>query len=369
MRFTIKCRSGRARRATLVTRRGKVNTPVFMPVGTLGTVKAMSPDELRQMGAEIILANTYHLYLRPGHEIIERLGGIHGFMNWQGPLLTDSGGFQVFSLANLRKVMPEGVSFRSHIDGSEHFFDPERAMRIQRSLGAEIVMCLDECTPHPATFEYALKSQELTSEWARRCSEIQTSWQDQGVSLFGIIQGSTYPDLRAECADRMAALEFPGYAMGGLSVGEGPQLMAEMVSCTLPRLPREKPRYLMGVGRPEELLTAIALGVDMFDCVIPTRCGRNGLAFTSLGRVKMRNLTHQNDERPLDPACDCLACTRFSRAYLRHLLVAGEVLGLTLMSLHNICYYVRLMKRMRQAIIEKRFPEFRDRIAKEFSLE
>jgi len=344
-----------ARAGELHTPHGIVPTPVFMPVGTQATVKTVTPEQLEQVGATMCLCNAYHLSLRPGDDVVARMGGLHDFMQWRRPILTDSGGFQVFSLAGLRTVSEGGVVFRSHIDGKEIFLTPERCIEIENRLGADIIMILDECPPYPTEKAVARAAMERTLGWAARC---KASHHNESQALFGIIQGCTYPELRAECADRMAALEFPGYAIGGLSVGEGPQLMAEMVSCTLPRLPREKPRYLMGVGRPEELLAAIALGVDMFDCVIPTRCGRNGLAFTSLGRVKMRNLAHREDRRHLDPDCDCPACRRHSRAYLRHLLAAGEALGLTLMSLHNIRYYMRLMEQARLAIIAGRLRAF-----------
>jgi len=355
-----------ARAGELVTPHGTVPTPAFMPCGTQATVKTLTPVHLEDAGVNMLLCNAYHLNLRPGDDLVAKMGGLHRFMSWDRPILTDSGGFQVFSMKGLRTVSESGVAFRSHIDGREIFMTPERCVEIQNNLGADIIMALDECAPFPTEKPVARAAMERTLGWATRCRSAHSRPEQ---ALFAIVQGCTYADLRVECADRLVAMDFPGYAIGGLSVGEGLDLMLETLTHTVPRLPRGKPRYLMGVGRPEDIVGAVAHGIDMCDCVIPTRCGRNGLAFTSLGRVKMRNLTHQKDERPLDPACDCLTCTRFSRAYLRHLLVAGEVLGLTLMSLHNIRYYARLMERMRQAIIGKRFPEFRDRIAKEFSLE
>ena len=345
-----------ARAGELHTPHGIVPTPAFMPCATQGAVKTLTPDQLEAAGVNILLGNAYHLSLRPGDDLIARMGGLHRFMSWRKPILTDSGGFQVFSLAALRRVTEGGVVFRSHIDGKEIFLTPERCIEIENNLGADLIMILDECAPFPTEKAVARAAMERTIGWAARC---RAAHRREDQALFAIVQGCTYPDLRAECADRMAAMDFPGYAVGGLSVGEGHDLMVEMIAVSTARLPSEKPRYLMGVGLPEDILAAVEHGIDMFDCVIPTRCGRNGLAFTSQGRVKMRNLAHQNDSGPLDPACDCLACTRFSRAYLRHLLVAGEVLGLTLMSLHNIRYFMRMMARMRQAIVDGCFGAFR----------
>ena len=344
-----------ARAGELHTPHGVVPTPAFMPCGTQATVKTLTPFQLEQAGVRMMLCNAYHLSLRPGAELVARLGGLHRFMSWDRPLLTDSGGFQVFSLAGLRRVTEGGVLFKSHIDGKEIFLTPELCTEIQNRLGADIIMALDECPPFPTEKAVARAAMERTLGWAARCRAAHAR-RDQ--ALFAIVQGCTYPDLRAECADRMTAMDFPGYGIGGLSVGEGRDLMLEMVACVTSRLPREKPRYLMGVGLPEDLLAAASHGVDLFDCVIPTRCGRNGLAFTAQGRVKMRNLAQREDEGPLDSECDCLACARFSRAYLRHLLVAGEVLGLTLMSLHNVRYYTRLMERARQAILEGTYRRF-----------
>jgi len=348
----------RARAGWLHTPHGEVPTPVFMPVATQATVKTLTPVHLEEAGVRMCLCNAYHLSLRPGDELVARMGGLHRFMSWPRPILTDSGGFQVFSLADLRRVSDEGVVFRSHIDGTELFLTPERSVEIQERLGADVIVVLDECAPFPTEKPVAQAAMERTLKWAERC---RTAHRRRDQALFGIVQGCTYPDLRTECAERLVALDFPGYAIGGLSVGEGPQLMIELVSVTTAALPREKPRYLMGVGLPEDIVEAVALGVDMFDCVIPTRCGRNGLAFTSQGRVKMRNLARRDEEGPLDPDCDCLACRRFSRAYLRHLLGAGEILGLTLMSLHNVRYYMRLMEDIRAAIVAGRYAEFLDR--------
>ena len=345
-----------ARAGELHTPHGVVPTPAFMPCATQATVKTLTPDQLEAAGVNILLSNAYHLALRPGDDLIAKMGGLHRFMNWNKPILTDSGGFQVFSLSALRRVTEGGVVFRSHIDGKEIFLTPERCIEIENNIGADIIMILDECAPFPTEKAVARAAMERTIGWAARC-KAEHSRENQ--ALFGIVQGCTYLDLRTECADRLAAMDFSGYAIGGLSVGEGHGLMVEMIAASTARLPSEKPRYLMGVGLPEDILAAVEHGIDMLDCVIPTRCGRNGLAFTSQGRVKMRNLAHREDDGPLDPACDCPACTQFSRAYLRHLLVAGEVLGLTLMSLHNIRYFMRYMARMRQAIIDGCFREFR----------
>jgi len=344
-----------ARAGELHTPHGVVPTPVFMPVATQGTVKTLTPVHLEEAGVRMCLCNAYHLSLRPGDELVARMGGLHRFMGWPRPILTDSGGFQVFSLADLRTVSDEGVLFRSHLDGAELFLTPERCTEIQNRLGADVIMVLDECPPFPTERAVARAAMERTLKWAGRC---RAAHRREDQALFGIVQGCTYPDLRVECADRLVAMDFAGYAIGGLSVGEGPDLMREMVAVAAARLPPAKPRYLMGVGLPEDIAQAVALGIDMFDCVIPTRCGRNGLAFTSRGRVKMRNLARRDEEGPLDPACDCLACRRFSRAYVRHLLAAGEVLGLTLMSLHNVSYYMRLMEEIRRAILAGRYRGF-----------
>ena len=335
---------------------GRVPTPVFMPVGTQGTVKTVPPWRLDALGVPMLLANAYHLALRPGDELVHEMGGLHTFMGWSRPILTDSGGFQVFSLPDLRRVSEGGVRFKSHIDGREIFLTPERCVRIQQNLGADVIMPLDECAPYPAERDVVEHAMRRTVGWAVRSREAHRR-ADQ--ALFGIVQGGTHRDLREECADRLAALDLDGYAMGGLSVGEGPVLMREVLEYTMPRLPWAKPRYLMGVGLPEDLVEAVARGVDMFDCVVPTRSGRNGLAFTSRGRVKIKNAAHRRSRRPLDDGCDCPACARFSRGYLHHLFRANEMLGLHLLSVHNVRYYTRLMERMRDAITSGTFAAFR----------
>ena len=358
MRFRVLAEDAQtgARAGEIETPHGTVPTPAFMPCATQATVKTLTPAHLEDVGVQMLLCNAYHLSLRPGADLIARMGGLHEFMSWPKPILTDSGGFQIFSLAELRTVTEDGVVFKSHLDGKEIFLTPERCMEIQKQLGADIIMILDECPPYPTEKAVARAAMERTLAWGARC---RAAHRNGDQALFGIVQGCTYLDLRAECADRMAAMEFPGYAIGGLSVGEGHDLMCEMLAHTVARLPKEKPRHLMGVGLPEDILAAVSRGVDLLDCVIPTRCGRNGLAFTRGGRVKVRNLVHRDDPRPLDAECDCLACRRFSRGYLRHLLIAGEVLGLTLMSMHNVRYYVQLMAGARRAILAGRFGEFR----------
>lgn len=364
MKFQVTARDNNRRLGLLQTAHGEINTPSFMPVGTLGTVKAMSPDELHQVGAEIILGNTYHLYLRPGHEVIRRLGGLHRFMGWQGPILTDSGGFQIFSLAQLRKIMPEGVYFRSHIDGSEHMLTPENAIEIQASLGSDIIMPLDECTPYPATHEYALKSLKLTSAWAARCkARHEELWPDHGdagrPALFGIIQGGMYPDLRRMSAHELMDIGFEGYAVGGVSVGETKEEMYSIMDVTAPLLPGDRPRYLMGVGGLEDMLHAVEAGFDMFDCVMPTRNARNGTLFTSQGRLSIKRTEFREDPGPLDPECGCYACRNFSRAYMRHLFMAKEILAMRLNTIHNLHFYQDFMRSMRGAIKEGRFGEFK----------
>lgn len=351
-----KCSDTRARAGVLHTPHGDIPTPVFMPVGTQATVKTMSPDELEAIGAGIILGNTYHLYLRPGHELIERAGGLHKFMSWNGSILTDSGGFQVFSLGPLRKITEKGVEFRSYIDGSVHMFTPESVMKIQMAIGADIAMCFDECASYPATREYASKSTAMTARWAERCLAAHNR-PDQAV--FGIVQGSMYPDLRRASAKDIASLGFPGFGIGGLSVGEPKELMYEMLDVTVPELPEEKPRYLMGVGSPDALLEGVARGIDMFDCVLPTRIARNGTVFTKNGRIIVRDAAYAEDPRPLDPGCDCYACRHFSRAYIRHLIKAGEVLGIRLTSIHNLRHLTRMMEEIRQSIVHGTFAEYR----------
>ncbi len=346
-----------ARLGTITTAHGEIRTPVFMPVGTQGTVKSLTPETVRELGAEIILGNTYHLYLRPGHELIRRAGGLHKFMNWPHPILTDSGGFQVFSLALLRKIQEDGVVFQSHIDGSKHFLTPESAIAIQEALGADIMMCLDECTPYPATFHEAEKSLELTSRWAKRCREAA---RETKQALFGIIQGGVYKELRKRSLESLIDLDFDGYALGGLSVGEPKDEMISVVETTAAMMPDEKPRYLMGVGTPEDIVTCVHQGIDMFDCVIPTRCARNGLLFTNHEKVVIKHARYRDDTAPLDSSCDCYTCRNYSRAYLRHLYVAGEILAMVLNTIHNIRYYMRLMESIRNAIAEGRYEEFRN---------
>jgi len=353
----LKDSQSRARRGRLHTPHGTVETPVFMPVGTQATVKTLSPEEVRDLGAQIILSNTYHLYLRPGHDLVAEAGGLHKFMNWQGAVLTDSGGFQVFSLSDLRKITEEGVKFRSHIDGSEHFLSPEKAIQVENALGADIIMAFDECTPWPCEWEYAKKSMERTTRWARRCQEAHARPHDQ--ALFGIVQGSTFGDLRQEHARQIVALDFPGYAIGGLSVGEPKDLMAEMLDVTVPLLPEDKPRYLMGVGSPEDLVEGVWRGVDMFDCVLPTRIARHGTVFVPDGKLTVRNAEFARDFRPLQEGCDCYACRHYSRAYIRHLLKAEEMLGLRLCSIHNLRFLVRLMEEIRASLEAGTFAAYR----------
>jgi queuine tRNA-ribosyltransferase len=351
--FSLQARDGAARAGTLHTAHGEVQTPVFMPVGTAGTVKAMTADAVRSTGARMILGNTYHLMLRPGAERVGRLGGLHRLMDWHGPILTDSGGFQVMSLAGLRKMDADGVTFQSHIDGTKHRLTPERSIEIQHLLDADVTMCFDECTPFPATHEAAAKSMRLSMRWAARSREAFKP--RDGYGLFGIQQGSVFEDLRTESAKALTDIGFEGYAIGGLAVGEGQEEMFRTLDFSVPMLPQEKPRYLMGVGTPSDIIGAVRRGVDMFDCVIPTRSGRTGRAYTSRGVLNMRNARHADDASTLDPECDCLACTRHSRAYIQHLIRAEEMLGPMLLTWHNIRYYQTLMARLRAAIIEGRF--------------
>lgn len=350
-------RKSLARRGRIRTGRGTVETPVFMPVGTQGTIKSLSPDEVRSLGAQIILGNTYHLSLRPGAERIARLGGLHAFMAWPGPILTDSGGFQVFSLATIRSIDEDGVTFQSHIDGSHHRITPERCMEIQALLGSDIAMCLDECTPYPVSREYARASMERTLRWALRCREAQRR-SDQ--VLFAIVQGGVFPDLRLECAEALKAMDFPGYAVGSLAVGEPKEVMLEVLDAVVPELPQDKPRYLMGVGMPEDLIEGVRRGIDMFDCVVPTRNARNGMLFTSWGAVQIKNSRYTDDPKPVEPGCSCYTCRNFSRAYLRHLFMARELLAYRLNSLHNLHYFLRLMEGVREAVEEERFEAFRE---------
>jgi len=355
MEFRIEGRDGDARTGILTTERGNIHTPAFMPVGTNGTVKAMGPDELKGIGAEIILCNTYHLYLRPGHRIIGQMGGLHAFINWERPILTDSGGFQVYSLAKLRKIERGGVRFQSHLDGSTHFLGPREAMEIQRALGADIVMTFDECTPYPAEYDYALRSLELTTEWARICKGLQGERQ----ALFGIIQGSTYSDLRRRSAEEILAIGFDGYAIGGVSVGEPKELMYEVIDVCAPLLPDERPRYLMGIGDIPDILHAVSRGIDMFDCVMPTRNARNGTLFTSRGRISIKRAEFRDDPGPPDPECDCYTCRNFSNAYLRHLFMNREILSMRLNTIHNLRFYMNFFSSMREAIARGAFDDFR----------
>jgi queuine tRNA-ribosyltransferase len=362
--FSIHAQASAARFASIHTAHGEVETPAFMPVGTAGSVKAVPQDILEDLGAQIILGNTYHLYLRPGHDLVRRLGGLHKFMSWDRALLTDSGGFQVFSLSELRKVSEEGVSFRSHIDGTSHLFTPERSMEIQIALGADIVMAFDECTEHPAEKERARQSMELTLRWARRSKEYfeahkhEAPWSPQRSgdrkaetpALFGIVQGSMYEDLRRESAERTVEVGFPGYAIGGLSVGESRAKTMDMIAATLEVLPKDKPRYVMGVGYPEEIVQYAAMGVDMMDCVLPTRAARHGLLFTSEGRINIKNARFAQDQSPPDPRCGCRVCSRYTRAYLRHLYVAAEPLAGVLNTVHNLAFYLDTMRAVRHAI-------------------
>ena len=328
-----------------------------MPVGTQATVKTLSPEDLESIGAEIILSNTYHLFLRPGHELIREFGGVQKFMGWNKPVLTDSGGFQVFSLKELRKITEEGVTFQSPIDGgAKHLITPEYAVEIQEALGADIVMAFDECTPYPATRDYAQESLERTLLWAKRCNAAK---KDTGQALFGIVQGGMYPDLRKHSAEALVDIGFDGYALGGLSVGETKPMMYEMIEASMPALPGDQPRYLMGVGTPEDLVEGVDRGIDMFDCVMPTRNARNGTFFTSFGRVVIRNAQYERDKQPIDPGCRCYTCRNFTRAYLRHLFNANELLALRLGTMHNLFFYLNLMKDVRASIGEDRFKEFK----------
>lgn len=354
----------KARLGRIITPHGEIETPVFMPVGTRATVKTMTPEEVRDLGAKIILSNTYHLYLKPGHDLVKEAGGLHRFMNWHGPILTDSGGFQVFSLGELRKIKEEGVEFRSHIDGSKHFISPETSIDIQNALGSDIMMCFDECVPYPADYEYAKQSMERTTRWAKRCKEHHKDWSTQ--ALFGIVQGGMYRDLREQSAKDLVEMDFSGYAVGGLSVGEPMDMMCEVLDYTTPLLPKDKPRYLMGVGSPDYLFEAVIRGIDMADCVLPTRIARNGTAMTSHGKVVIRNGRYSRDFSPLDPECDCYTCRNYSRAYIRHLFNVDEILGLRLTTIHNLYFLIKLMERIREAIKEDRLLEFKDEFYKKY---
>jgi queuine tRNA-ribosyltransferase len=366
MRFEVRCTDVLARRATLALAHGIVETPAFMPVGTYGTVKTVTPAELEELGAQVVLGNTFHLWLRPGLAVIEKFGGLHRFMGWERPILTDSGGFQVFSLGPLRKVSEEGVAFQSPVNGDRLFLTPEEAMRIQRVLNSDIAMAFDECTAYPATRDEAAGSMRLSMRWAKRSRD---AFQGSANAIFGIVQGGMYEDLRDQSAGELAAIGFDGYALGGVSVGEPKEDMRRIVEHCAPRLPAEAPRYLMGVGTPEDIVHAVANGIDLFDCVMPTRNARNGWLFTSRGDVKIRNARHREDPEPLDPTCTCYTCRRFSRAYLHHLDRAGEMLGPRLNTLHNLHYYLGLMAGMREAIAAGKLADFRRRFESDRMIE
>src|SRR6056297_1022928 len=350
-----------ARLGKIDTPHGEINTPIFMPVGTQATVKAMSPEELKEIKAEIILGNTYHLYLRPGHELIEKAGGLHQFMNWDKPILTDSGGFQVFSLADLREIKEEGVYFQSHIDGSRQFISPEKSIEIQNALGADIVMAFDECPPQPSNYDYVENSLERTIRWAERS---KAAMNNDKQALFGIIQGGIFKDLREKSVQEMTEIGFPGYAIGGLSVGEAKNDMLETLDHTVPLMPENKPRYLMGVGTPEDLIEGVMRGVDMFDCVMPTRIARHGSIYTSNGRITIRNATYKEDFTSPDPDCDCYVCKNYSRAYIRHLLKRKEILGVRLTTYHNYYFFINLMNDIKEAIDNDNFLTFRENFYK-----
>ncbi|MBA4396513.1 MAG: tRNA guanosine(34) transglycosylase Tgt [Syntrophus sp. (in: bacteria)] len=350
-----------ARVGKIFTLHGEVQTPVFMPVGTQGAVKAMLPETLKELGAGMILSNTYHLYLRPGHELVSDLGGLHRFMHWDGPILTDSGGFQVFSLGALRKIKPEGVLFQSHIDGSRHFLSPEMVVSIQEALGSDIMMCLDECTSYPATHREADDSLALTLQWAARS---RAARKDSDQALFGIVQGGMYLDLRKKAVESLIEIGFDGYALGGVSVGEPKESMMDVVAGTAPLLPRDRPRYLMGVGTPEDIVRCVGYGIDMFDCVMPTRSARNGLLFTNSEKVVIKHARYREDPLPIDSLCDCYTCKNYSRAYLRHLYMANEILAMVLNTIHNVRHYLALMERIRDAIREDRYSAFQEQYFK-----
>ncbi len=360
------CKQTGARLGRIHTPHGSFDTPAFMPVGTQATVKTMSPEELKVMGAGIILSNTYHLFLRPGHELVKDAGGLHSFMNWDRPILTDSGGFQVFSLSNLRNITEEGVHFRSHLNGDKLFIGPEQAMDIQNALGADIIMAFDECPPYPADESYVIQSAERTTRWAHRCLEAHSRQQDQ--ALFAIVQGGMFANVRKMSAHDLTSMDFPGYAIGGLSVGEPKHFMYEMLDATTPLLPTNKPRYLMGVGSPDALIEGAMRGIDMFDCVLPTRIARNGTTMTSEGRLVIRNALYARDFGPLDPACSCYTCKNYSRAYIRHLIKADETFGIRLTTYHNLHFLLDLMQRVRDAIAEDRLQSFRDHFFAQYGL-
>ena len=348
LKFEIDKKVGKSRLGRLITKHGTVNTPAFMPVGTCGTVKAMMPESVAATGAEILLGNTYHLMLRPGADLVEKMGGLHKFMNWDKPILTDSGGFQVMSLSGLRKIKEEGVTFSSHIDGRKYFLSPEESIKIQHKLDSNITMCMDECTPYPSTYEDCAKSMRMSMRWAKRSKD---AFIDRdGYGIFGIQQGNVFKDLREESAEALKKIGFDGYAIGGLAIGEGQEKMFEVLDYAPQMLPEDKPRYLMGVGRPDDIVGAVLRGVDMFDCVMPTRSGRTAQAFTKYGSINIRNSRHKEDPRPLEEGCDCPLCSHYSRAYIHHLQKCNEVLGIMLLTWHNVRYYERLMQGLRNAI-------------------
>ncbi|HEY1078602.1 MAG TPA: tRNA guanosine(34) transglycosylase Tgt [Bdellovibrio sp.] len=355
--FKVHKTEGNARRATLMTAHGPVQTPVYMAVGTKATVKAMTPEELKECGTQVVLGNTYHLHLRPGEKTIAKMGGLHKFMNWHGPILTDSGGFQIFSLSQLRKMSEEGVEFRSHIDGAKHFISPEKSMEIQMDLGSDIIMAFDECLKYPATEEEINKSMALTYRWLLRSKAAMTRKESL---LFGIVQGGLSLEHRLKSMEQICSVDLPGYALGGFSVGEPIHLMHELLPQVAPKMPANKPRYLMGVGTPTDLIIAIDSGIDMFDCVIPTRVARNGTIYTWQGKVSIKRNEYREDPSALDPECDCYTCTNYSKAYLRHLFLSGEILSSRLNTIHNIHFYMQLMERARQAISEGRWEAFRN---------
>ena len=368
LNFDIVAKSSttRARAGVIETARGQVETPVFMPVGTLGTVKSLTPDELLSAGAQIILGNTYHLYLRPGCDVIDQFDGLHKFMCWKGPILTDSGGFQVFSLAKLAKISEEGVAFQSHIDGSSHLLTPEKAVEIQACLGSDIIMCLDNCIQHPASHAQTRRALDITSCWAERCKAAWQGGANGHSALFGIVQGGMFKDLRELSSNALIAQDFDGFAIGGLSVGEPVETMLEIADFTLPKLPDEKPKYIMGTGTPGDLIELVALGADMFDCVLPTRNARNGQIFRQQGTLNISNAKYRHDTNPLEPGCDCYTCRNYSRAYLRHLYMAKELLAYRLNTLHNVYFFLNLMKHVRQAILKDEFEFFRKNFYKNY---
>lgn len=357
------CKQTGARRGIIHTPHGDIQTPIFMPVGTQATVKSMTPEELKQIGAQIILSNTYHLYLRPGQDIVKEAGGLHNFMKWDKPILTDSGGFQVFSLGDLRTITEEGVEFKSHLDGSRHFFSPESVMKIEEDLGADIIMAFDECVEYPATYEYTKQSMERTTRWAKRCKQAHKT---ENQALFGIIQGGFYKDLRDISAKDLIDLDFPGYAIGGISVGEPKDVFLDILNYTTPLMPKDKPRYLMGVGTPDYLIESAIAGIDMCDCVLPTRIARNGTAMTWNGKVVVRNATYERDWSPLDSQCDCYTCRNYTRAYIRHLVKTNEILGIRLLSIHNLYFLTKLMERVRIEIENDNLLTFKEDFYKKY---